>query len=108
VRTAIPPIQNGAIAAYTIPVLHLDGSYAAKQYFELANENRIAQQAYGLLNGRLAWHGQDDRWELGVWGNNITDRFCLTNAYDLQALGFDYLHRGLPREFGVDASYHFH
>jgi iron complex outermembrane receptor protein len=131
-------IQSGAIAGYSITVdghklpeapdfsgtlaadwtalsvpagqlvLHLDGSYASKQYFELANENRIAQQAYGLLNGRLAWHDPDDRWELGVWGNNITDRFYLTNAYDLQALGFDYLHRGLPREFGVDASYHFH
>jgi iron complex outermembrane receptor protein len=89
-------------------VLHLDGNYASRQYFELENENRIAQDPYGLLNARLAWHGQDDRWELGVWGNNVTNHFYLTNAYDLQALGFDYLHRGLPREYGLDVSYHFH
>jgi iron complex outermembrane receptor protein len=89
-------------------VLHLDGNYASRQYFELENENRIEQDPYGLLNARLAWHGQDDRWELGVWGNNVTNHFYLTNAYDLQALGFDYLHRGLPREYGLDVSYHFH
>jgi hypothetical protein len=32
--------------------------------------------------------------------------WCLTNAYDLQSLGFDYLHRGLPPEFTIDASYY--
>jgi iron complex outermembrane receptor protein len=88
-------------------VVHLDGSFASKQYFELVNENRIAQDAYELFNARLAWHSADDKWELGVWDKNITNRFYLTNAYDLQALGFDYLHRGVPREFGGDVSFHF-
>ncbi|HVW68767.1 MAG TPA: TonB-dependent receptor [Steroidobacteraceae bacterium] len=109
------PDVSGTVAAdwvaFVVPqgnlTLHLDSSFASKQYFELVNEDRIAQQAYGLLNGRLTWHGPDDRWDVGLWSNNLTDRFYLTNAYDLQALGFDYLHRGLPREFGVDASYHF-
>jgi iron complex outermembrane receptor protein len=88
-------------------VLHADGSYASKQYFELLNEDRIAQDPYALLNARLSWHGRDDKWEVGFWDKNITNRFYLTNAYDLQALGWDYLHRGLPREFGVDVGYHF-
>jgi len=55
----------------------------------------------------LAWHSPDDKWQLGVWDKNITNRFYLTSAYDLQSLGFDYLHRGLPREFGGDVSYRF-
>ena len=88
-------------------VLHLDGNYASKQYFELVNENRIAQDPYALLNARLAWHGPDDKWEVGLWDKNMTNRFYLTNAYDLQSLGFDYEHRGLPRMFGIDAGYHF-
>ncbi len=99
-------------AALSLPVgqltVHADGSYASKQYFELVNENRIAQEAYEVINGRIAWHGVDDRWELGVWGNNLFNRFYLTNAYDLQAIGFDYLHRGVPRMYGVDVSYRFH
>jgi iron complex outermembrane receptor protein len=88
--------------------VHVDGSYASKQYFELYNENRIAQYPYEVLNARIAWHGPNDRWEVGVWGNNLTNRFYLTNAYDLQALGFDYLHRGVPQMYGVDLSYRFH
>jgi outer membrane receptor protein involved in Fe transport len=44
---------------------------------------------------------------VGVWARNITDKFYLTNAYDLQSLGFDYRHRGEPRMFGADASYRF-
>ncbi len=88
-------------------VLHLDGNYASKQYFELVNENRIAQDPYALLNARLAWHGPGDKWEVGLWDKNMTNRFYLTNAYDLQSLGFDYEHRGLPRMFGIDAGYHF-
>jgi len=51
--------------------------------------------------------GAANKWHLGFWDNNVTDHFYLTNAYDLQSLGFDYLHRGLPREFGVEAGYHF-
>jgi iron complex outermembrane recepter protein len=87
--------------------LHLDGSYAATQYFELLNEPRIAQDAYTILNARVAFHGGGDKWELGVWGRNLSDKYYLTNAVDLQALGYDYEHRGLPRMYGVDASYHF-
>jgi iron complex outermembrane receptor protein len=88
-------------------VLHLDSSYASKQYFELVNENRIAQDRYALLNARVSWHAADEKWELGLWDNNLTNRFYLTNSYDLQSLGFDYLHRGLPRMYGIDATYHF-
>jgi len=87
--------------------LHLDASYAGKQYFELMNEDRIAQAAYTILNARVAFHGGSNKWELGAWGNNIADKYHITNAVDLQALGFDYEHRGLPRMYGVDASYHF-
>jgi len=87
--------------------LHLDGSYSSKQYFELVNIDRIAQNPYALANGRLAYHGTADKWEVGSWVNNIFDKFYLTDAYDLQLLGFDYRHRGLPRMFGIDASYRF-
>jgi len=85
--------------------LHLDGNYASKQYFELRNEDRIAQDAYTILNARVMLRG--DKWEVGAWGRNLGDKFYLTNAVDVQGFGFDYRHRGVPRMYGVDASYHF-
>jgi hypothetical protein len=45
---------------------------------------------------------------VGVWDNNVTNRFYLTNAYNLQALSFEYLHPGLPHQYGIDAAYHVH
>jgi len=95
-----------SFAAMTLR-LHVDGSYASKQYFELRNEERIAQDAYTILNARVMLRGDGGKWELGAWGRNLGDKFFLTNAVDVQGFGFDYRHRGVPRMYGFDASYHF-
>jgi iron complex outermembrane receptor protein len=47
------------------------------------------------------------KWEVAAWGRNLTDKFYLTSAADLQSIGFDYRHRGVPRTYGVDATYRF-
>jgi iron complex outermembrane receptor protein len=87
---------------------HFDGVYASKQYFELVNQDRIAQDRYALLNARVMLHSAaDSSWEVGAWIRNITDRFYLTSAADLQSIAFDYRHRGVPRTYGLDATYRF-
>jgi iron complex outermembrane receptor protein len=85
--------------------LHVDQNYNSMQYLALPNENAISQGGYGLLNARLSFGG--DKWDVGVWGKNITDKFYLTNAVDVQGFGFDYRHVGTPRMYGLDAHYHF-
>ena len=88
--------------------LHFDGNNASKQYFELLNEDRIAQDGYATLNARVMLHSPlATNWEVGAWIRSMTDRFYLTSAADLQSIGFDYRHRGVPRTFGLDASYRF-
>jgi len=87
--------------------LHLDSSYAAKQYLALPQEDAISQDAYALLNARVALHSPDDKWNVGIWGNNLSNKFYLSNAVDVQGFGFDYRHRGVPRTYGMDASYKF-
>ncbi|MDB6092187.1 MAG: Pesticin receptor [Gammaproteobacteria bacterium] len=88
--------------------LHFDGNYASKQYFELINAERIAQDGYAILNARVMLHSPvEANWEVGAWIRNMTDRFYLTSAADLQSIGFDYRHRGVPRTFGLDATYRF-
>ena len=87
--------------------LHLDTDYNSKQYLALPNEAAISQGGYSLLNGRLSLQSADDKWDAGVWGRNMANKFYLTNAVDVQGFGFDYRHVGTPRMFGVDAHYHF-
>ena len=88
-------------------VVHVDTNYNSKQYLALPNEDAISQGGYSLLNGRLSLQSGDDKWDVGIWGRNIADKFYLTNAVDVQGFGFDYRHVGIPRMFGVDAHYHF-
>jgi iron complex outermembrane receptor protein len=90
-----------------ILTLHVDGSYASKQYFEVINLDRIAQGGYGLLNARVAIHGLDNKWTVAVWGSNLTDKAYFTNEANLEALGFDYRHIGAPLMYGLTASYRF-
>ncbi|MEP6884674.1 MAG: TonB-dependent receptor [Gammaproteobacteria bacterium] len=87
--------------------LHLDTNYNSKQYLALPNEDAISQGGYSLLNGRLSLVSADDKWDVGVWGRNIANKFYLTNAVDVQGFGFDYRHVGTPRMYGFDAHYHF-
>lgn len=87
--------------------LHVDGSYTSQQYFELVNIDRIAQGGYGLLNTRISFHSVDNKWGVGAWGSNLTNRFYFTSEANLQGLGFDYRHLGVPRMYGLDASYRF-
>ena len=87
--------------------LHLDSSYAARQYLALPQEDAISQAAYALVNARIALHAPGDKWNVGIWGNNLSNKFFLTNAVDVQGFGFDYRHRGVPRTFGMDATYRF-
>jgi iron complex outermembrane receptor protein len=87
--------------------LHVDTNYNSKQYLALPNEDAISQGGYSLLNGRLSLMSGDEKWDVGIWGRNIANKFYLTNAVDVQGFGFDYRHVGTPRMFGVDAHYHF-
>ncbi len=87
--------------------LHLDTNYNSKQYLALPNEDAISQGGYSLLNGRLSLASADDKWDVGVWGRNMANKFYLTNAVNVQGFGFDYRHVGTPRMYGVDAHYHF-
>ena len=87
--------------------LHLDASYAGKQYLALPQEEAISQSAYTLLNARVTLASVEDHWNVGLWANNLTDKFYITNAVDLQGFGFDYRHRGVPRMYGLDATFRF-
>ncbi|MBS0613676.1 MAG: TonB-dependent receptor [Proteobacteria bacterium] len=86
---------------------HVDASFTGRQFLALPNESAITQDSYHLLNSRITLHGPDSKWEVGIWGNNLADKFYLTNAVDVQGFGFDYRHRGLPRMYGIDATYRF-
>ena len=78
-----------------------DTSYVSKQYFELFNEDILAQKAYALVNARLSYRTPDGRYGIAGWVKNLTDKFYRTAAIDATGLGFLYFHIGEPRTYGL-------
>ena len=79
----------------------LNISATSKQYFELINEDRIAQGEYALLNGRLAYRTRNDHFGVALWGRNLRNKYYYRSAIDISGVGFDYFHLGEPRTYGV-------
>lgn len=93
--------------------LFLEGNYYAKQYFDAFNTERIAQGAYGIVNGRLSFESTGKRgYGVGVWVKNAFNRQYLAYGLnqkdpDTGAIGFDYALVGEPRTYGADITLRF-
>ncbi|ANI79249.1 TonB-dependent receptor [Sphingobium sp. EP60837] len=81
---------------------NVNASYTSKQFYDLFNTDRIAQKGYALVNGQLSYRFADDRFGVSAWGKNIFNKFYHRYAIDLSpSFGFDYIHLGDPRTFGM-------
>ncbi len=111
-----PNFMLNAIARYDLPTesmgfgtyIMLDGSYRTKTYFSVNNRGQSSQDAYFLMNGRIAFTSPDERWEFAVWGRNLTNKLYVTNAYDNYGGIFpsqNFL--GDPRTYGVSLAFRY-
>lgn len=80
-------------------------------YF-LAPENRpdFRQGSFGLLSGRIALTPANERWELAIFGNNLTNEVYDTfgSVYGLPAGALLVPVTGAPRMIGASATVRFH
>jgi iron complex outermembrane recepter protein len=68
------------------------------------------QPGYGLLNGRLAFNLDNGHWVVDAWSKNMLNKEYFTYGLDLTAstsLGYADAWGGVPRTWGVDATYKF-
>lgn len=91
-------LQNGG----EIP-LFLSYSYKGDYDFDLVagpRESLLTQQAYGLLNGRVSYKPDNAKWEIGLWGQNLTDEVYFDdNVANPTGIRVNY---GAPRTYGAD------
>ena len=110
-----PEWTASAGAEYTIPAgergevaLRADYSYRAKTYFQLLNEESIAQSGYGLLNLRAAFNSADGAWTVATGVTNATDKVYRASGVSvLDSLGFSVGWYGRPREWFLQGIYRF-
>ena len=60
---------------------------------------------YWLFNARLAY--TKDNLTVAAWGKNLTNKFYYTYGLNINVFGLDYLNRGTPRTYGLEATYKF-
>ncbi|MBW8811805.1 MAG: TonB-dependent receptor [Caulobacterales bacterium] len=60
---------------------------------------------YWLVNSRLTY--ERGNYALSVWGKNLFDKNYYTYGLNIDVFGLDYLNRGMPRTYGVEARVRF-
>lgn len=80
------------------------------------------QDSYALLNARLSYVTQDEKWRFVLWGKNLTDEDIMVSLFNNNSSAGVNLLTGLPealntgwggaayaepRTFGVTATYSF-
>ena len=83
-------------------------NYAFDGSLRLTPDNFIRQKSYGLLDASLTYMLPDsDRWELRLWGKNITGTHYYEGGQENSgAAGFVYI-PGAPALYGALLTYHF-
>ncbi|MBD9478403.1 TonB-dependent receptor [Pseudoxanthomonas sp. PXM02] len=83
-------------------------NWKSKVYFEDENTPGLEQDAYGLFNLRMGVTLADGRWDLGVWGSNLTGEDYLIDAGNTgRQFGTPTFVAGQPRAYGITAKVRF-
>lgn len=85
--------------------LNVDASYTSRTYFDIAQTEAVSQKGYWVSNARLAYNGE--RFSFGAGVKNIFNEKYFTYGLALRFAGLDYLIRGTPRTYSVDATIRF-
>ena len=96
------PVRNGVMA------IQGDIHYRSKHYHALTLADAVSENGYHIANARLSWSTADDKWEVAVFGENITDEDYVVQSFDIAALlGWIEEYYGRPRWVGGSVSYKF-
>ncbi|MCR5877399.1 TonB-dependent receptor [Phenylobacterium sp. J367] len=111
-----PKVSFNLSADYTAPLsgggslrLHADMVYKSEQYFSAFNADKFPESlqqadAFTEVNARIAYRSPGDRFEVGLWGKNLTDNDVPTGAGTDQGTLTFFTTVPYPRRYGVDIS----
>ncbi|WP_417321040.1 TonB-dependent receptor [Emcibacter sp.] len=108
---AAPEASFNGAASYEMPLegmgsllIGADFSYQSKIYLETSNAERLSQDGYWLVNGRVGFRSEDEAWELTLWARNIFGKRYLIDVFDVTDFGFDQMNYADPGTYGLTLS----
>jgi len=88
--------------------LHTDHRYSSRIYFDPFNTLPISQGGYWVHDARFSYTVASGALEIAGWIRNIGNEKYKTYALDLfETVNSNYIQRGRPREYGVQATVRF-
>ncbi len=106
-----PEWSSSLVAQYDIPTANSgtfsirgEHIYKDEYYFTEFNDDDLKQDATHLFNARLSWTDPNDRFEVALWGRNLSDELYYVQALDLRdgALGSIIRTPAAPRTYGIE------
>jgi iron complex outermembrane receptor protein len=108
-----PKWQNNAALQYETPLpnsgkltLRTDYSYQTGMLSGTGSAG-VYIPSYGLLGARATYQEPSQRWEVALYGKNLTDKFYEINGYNIAGL-LQQADPGRPREFGITFNFNLH
>ncbi len=97
-----------ALAGGARLVPRIDWSYVSDVYKDALNFPQMHQEGFHLLDAGMTYIAASGKWELGVFGKNITDERYIVSGYaNALNIGTAVATLGRPAEWGLSATYHF-
>lgn len=85
--------------------LRVDYSWVDDAYFEASNIPQQLWPSHENLDARLSLEGPDERWQLSLWGKNLTDALVPTNVTNFGTYRQILTPYAPPRTYGVTLAF---
>ena len=88
-------------------VTRADWSYRSEFFHDVANSAQAFQEAYDLLNLRLAFVPESGRYEVALFSTNALDERYFEHAFNSPPVGSATAITARPREWGLTFDWRF-
>lgn len=85
----------------------VDARYESKWWADFVHNPGTMQKAYAKLNASLTYYSEDGRWNVGIWGKNLTDEAVIAATAAAGIPGPATAYMDAPRTYGLRAGYTF-
>lgn len=99
IRLTLPMSDGSQVRA------NAEATYTSSIFLFPDNAASNKVDGYGLVNARLAWAASGNRYEIAVWGKNLTNKAYVTSVAPV--ITQDQLNYNEPRTYGVQFSLRF-
>ena len=85
-------------------------THVGEQFVTVFNDDIETIDSYSQLNGRISWQPNSERYEVSIYGSNLTDELSYANDYSVSGLADGVRRSGRPispRNYGLELAVFF-